>query len=134
MATDSLDPARGAFAAVKLKALRAHKVLVRAAEEGRITQVACKMPECYCPEELGGATFFQINADPQTDWMPTPDHYPTMKMNGGKLSTDNVRLAHKLCNRIDYSKQIDRPYKRDLARVEAAREGRAVRSRADKNE
>lgn len=68
-------------------------VLLQAAEAGRITQVVCKMPECFCPEELGGACYFEPVAHPQTDWMPTPDHYPTPKKNGGHLTVDNVRLA-----------------------------------------
>jgi hypothetical protein len=38
----------------KLKALGVRGVLLEAAEHGYITQIACKMPECICPEELGG--------------------------------------------------------------------------------
>ena len=39
---------------------------------------------------------------PQSDWSPTPDHYPRLKAHGGHLTPDNVRLAHRLCNRRDY--------------------------------
>jgi DNA-binding transcriptional MerR regulator len=34
--------------------------------------------------------------------MPTADHYPRLKMHGGHLTPDNVRLAHRLCNQRDY--------------------------------
>lgn len=122
MAERRFDPERGRAAAEKLKALGVRGVLVQAAEQGRITQVACKMPECYCPEERGGACYFEPRGTPLTDWMPTADHYPVLKTRGGHLTVDNVRLAHRLCNRIDYSIQIGRPYAKDLARVKAARE------------
>jgi hypothetical protein len=56
-----------------------------------------------------------------SDWMPTNDHYPTLKCDGGRETVDNSRLAHRLCNRVDYSKRIDRSFAKDLARVEAAR-------------
>ena len=35
-------------------------------------------------------------------WSPTADHYPMLKMHGGELTLDNVRLAHKFCNQRDY--------------------------------
>jgi hypothetical protein len=34
-------------------------ILIKAAEQGYITELACKMPECRCPEELGGAGYFE---------------------------------------------------------------------------
>jgi DNA-binding transcriptional MerR regulator len=34
--------------------------------------------------------------------MPTADHYPRLKMHGGRLTPDNVRLGHRLCNQRDY--------------------------------
>jgi hypothetical protein len=37
-----------------------------------------------------------------SNWSPTADHYPRLKMHGGRLTPDNVRLAHRLCNRRDY--------------------------------
>ena len=57
------------------------------------------MPQCYCP---GGRWHF----DPRSagsDWSPTADHYPRLKMHGGHLTPDNVRLAHKLCNGRDFT-------------------------------
>lgn len=53
-----------------------------------------------CPEELGGACYFEPRGTPLTDWMPTADHYPILKTNGGHLTVDNVRLAHRLCNNV----------------------------------
>ena len=41
-----------------MRALGVKGILIKAAEQGYITQVACKMPECFCPEELGGACYF----------------------------------------------------------------------------
>jgi hypothetical protein len=56
------------------------------------------MPQCYC---FRGREHFDPASD-QSDWSPTADHYPRLKMHGGHLTPDNVRLAHRLCNRRDY--------------------------------
>jgi hypothetical protein len=117
-----LDPARGAEAARKLKALGVRGILVEAAERGYITQVTCRMPECFCPEELRGACYFELVTDELTDWMPTHEHFPRSKREGGHRSLDNAVLAHRPCNRIDYSISTGRPYARDLERVKRARE------------
>lgn len=53
--------------------------------------------------------------------MPTADHPPVLKSKGGHLTVDNVRLAHRLCNRIHYSIETGRPHAKDLARVKSAR-------------
>jgi hypothetical protein len=39
----------------------------------------------------------------RSDWEPTADHYPRLKAHGGHLTPDNVRLAHRLCNRRDHT-------------------------------
>lgn len=49
--------------------------------------------------------------------MPTPDDHPVLKKDGSKLTVDNVRLAHRICNRVDYAIQTDKPHKRDLDRA-----------------
>jgi hypothetical protein len=116
------DPERGRTAAIKLRALGVKGILLTAADKGYITQVSCKMPECYCPEELGGACYFEPVSKSLPDWMPTADHFPALKKDGGRLTVDNVRLAHRLCNRIDYSILIGRSHRRDLERVRTARE------------
>ena len=124
------DPERGRAVAAELKALGVKKrELIRAAEQGCITELACKMPKCFCPEELGGASYFaQVTndwSDWRSDWMPTVEHFPIPKREGGRERVDNVVLAHRLCNRIDYSIFIGRSYARDLERVRNAREAAA---------
>ena len=116
------DPERGRAAAVKLKALGVKGILIKAAEQGYITQLACKMPECFCPEELGGASYFAPVTAEFSDWMPTHEHYPRSKREGGKVAVDNAILAHRLCNRIDYSIRVGRSHERDLDRIRKAQE------------
>ncbi len=106
----------------QLRKLNARRILVRAAEQGRITDLLCAMDECLCPHGRG---YFEPATPDLSDWMPTNDHHPTLKCDGGRETVDNSRLAHRLCNRVDYSKRIGRSFASDLARVEAARrEGR----------
>ena len=120
------DPERGRAAAAKLKALGVKGILIKAAEQGYITQLACKMPECFCPEELGGACHFEpvTNdwSDWRSDWMPTLEHFPVYKKDGGKAAVDNAILAHRLCNRLDHSLRVGRSHRRDLERIKKARE------------
>lgn len=96
-------------------------VLIIAAEQGKITELACQMSECLCPEELGGRGYFEPVTPELTDWMPSHEHAPKSKEAGGHRTVDNALLAHRLCNRVDYSKQIGRSYAKDVARVEEAR-------------
>jgi len=97
------DPERGRAAAARLKALGVKGILIKAAEQGYITQLACKMPECFCPEELGGACYFEPVTAELSDWMPTHEHFPRSKRESGHRDVDNAIVAHRLCNRIDYS-------------------------------
>jgi hypothetical protein len=86
----------------KLQALRVRGILMRLARDGQIVDVRCEMPQCYC---FRGRSYF----DPRSaysDWEPTADHYPRLKMHGGHLTPDNVRLAHRLCNRRDYGWRV----------------------------
>jgi hypothetical protein len=116
------DPERGRAAAAKLKELGVKGILIKAAEQGYITQLACKMPECFCPEELGGACYFEP-VTTKSDWMPTHHNFPLSKRDGGHRLVDNAILAHRLCNRIDYSISVrGRPNPRDLERVRKPRE------------
>jgi hypothetical protein len=79
------------------------------------------MPKCFCPEELGGARYF-VPCTEYSDWNPTHEHFPVSKMDGGHRTVDNSVLAHRLCNRIDHSIRVGRSYRRDLERIESARE------------
>ncbi len=61
-------------------------------------------------------------SDWRSDWMPTLEHFPLSKREGGKAAVDNAILAHRLCNRIDYSIRVGRSHARDLERIRKARE------------
>ena len=54
--------------------------------------------------------------------MPTLEHFPVYKKEGGKAAVDNAILAHRLCNRLDYSIRFGRSHARDLERIRKARE------------
>ena len=123
------DPERGRAVAAALKKLGVKGVLIQAAEQGYITELECRMPKCFCPEELGGASHFEQVTDELSDWMPTHEHFPRSKREGGHRVVDNAVLAHRLCNRIGYSIEVGRPHAKDLARVEKARE-EAVRRKS----
>jgi acyl dehydratase len=112
----------GPTVAEQLKELGVKGILITAAEQGYITELACGMPECLCPEELGGRSYFQPALNPPLPWGPTHEHFPRPKRQGGRRDLDNSVLAHTLCNRVDYSKEIGRPHDKDLATVEAARQ------------
>lgn len=126
MSRGERDPERGRAVAVELKKLGVKGVLIQAAEQGYITELACQMPECRCPEELGGRRHFEELTDDLSDlkeaWMPTHEHFPRTAREGGHRVVDNALLAHRLCNRIAYSIEIDRPHAKDLAKIEKARE------------
>jgi hypothetical protein len=82
----------------KLEAWGVRGILWQLARDGQLIDVRCEMPQCYC---FRGRTYFEPRSA-GSDWEPTADHYPRLKMHGGHLTPDNVRLAHRLCNRRDY--------------------------------
>jgi hypothetical protein len=125
----AVDPERGRVVAAKLKELGAKRSLIRAAEQGYITELECKMPLCRCPEELGGPGYFEPVTAELSDWMPTFEHFPIAKRDGGRETVDNAILAHRLCNRIAYSISAGRSHRRDLERIERAR-AEAIRRNA----
>jgi hypothetical protein len=98
-----LDPVRGAEVAEKLKSLGVKGTLIKAARLGYITELTCGMPKCFCPEELGGAGYFVARSQTWNDWEPTHEHFPIPKRDGGKATPDNTVLAHRLCNKLDFS-------------------------------
>jgi hypothetical protein len=95
---EGIPAAAGASAVEKLEALGVRGILRRLAQDGQLVDVRCEMPQCYC---FRGRSYFDPRG-PYSDWEPTADHYPRLKMHGGQLSSDNIRLAHRLCNRRDY--------------------------------
>ena len=82
----------------KLEALGVRGILRQLARDGQIIDVRCEMPQCYC---FRGRSHFDPRSG-RSDWSLTADHYPRLKMHGGHRTSDNVRLAHRLCNRRDY--------------------------------
>ena len=121
------DPERGQAVAADLKKLGVKGVLIQAAEQGYITELACQMRECRCPEEAGGRRYFEESGH----WMPTHEHSPRSKREGGHRVVDNALLAHRLCNRIDYSIEAGRSHARDLATIEKTRE-EAIRRKSER--
>ena len=88
----------GASVVEQLEALGVRGILWQLARDGQIIDVRCEMPQCYC---FRGRRYFEP-ISPGADWMPTADHYPRLKMHGGRLTPDNVRLGHRVCNQRDY--------------------------------
>ena len=135
MSRVELDPERGRAVAAELKKLGVTGVLIQAAEQGYIPEVACQMDECRCPEEAGGRRYF-VKPTPEMEriaeksaWMPTHEHSPLPRRKGGHRVVGNSLLAHRLCNRIAYSIEIDRPHAKDLATIEKTREDAIRRNR-----
>ncbi|MDX6662874.1 MAG: hypothetical protein QOG09_976 [Solirubrobacterales bacterium] len=131
MSSVERDPERGRAVAAELKKLGVKGVLIQAAEQGYITELACRMPKCFCPEELGGTRYFEEVTAQLSDWMPTHEHFPRSKREGGHRVVDNAVLAHRLCNRIAFSIEDGRSHAKDLARIEKARE-EAVRRKSER--
>jgi hypothetical protein len=76
-------------------------ILADMARRDQIVEVRCEMPQCY--HHKGRKAFDPRGQSPASTWELTADHYPRLKMHGGQLTLDNVRLAHRLCNRVDYT-------------------------------
>ena len=91
-------PAKPPSALEQLKALGVGGILWQLAWDGQIVDVRCEMPQCYC---FRGRRYFDP-APACSDWSPTADHYPQLKMHRGQLTPDNVRLGHKFCNNRDF--------------------------------
>jgi hypothetical protein len=83
-----------------LRALGVRGVLVDMAKAGQIIELRCEMPYCYCPH--GRSYFAKKTTHPPPRWALSPDHYPTLKSDGGHLDPWNVRLSHILCNNLDF--------------------------------
>jgi hypothetical protein len=75
-------------------------VILQMAKRGQILEVRCEMPECYYPK--GRKVFDKKSSTGPSEWILTSDHYPRLKSDGGTLAPGNVRLSHRLCNRVNY--------------------------------
>ena len=74
--------------AKRIRDLGVKGILITAAERGYITEVKCGMPQCFCPEELGGAWYFEPVTGEYSDWTPTHEHFPAQSEMGAiELST-----------------------------------------------
>jgi hypothetical protein len=112
---------------MKLRSLGVKGTLIKAAELGYITEITCGMPKCFCPDGLGGASYFAPRTNQWNDWEPTLEHYPIPKVEGGRRSVDNAILAHRLCNKLDHSIRHGLSIEKDLARIRTPREATAER-------
>lgn len=74
-------------------------LLTLAPDQGGAELLLCTMDGCYCPH---GRHHFERITDELRHWIPTEDHYPRLKKDGGKRP-GNVRLAHRLCNNLGYA-------------------------------
>lgn len=83
----------------QLRELGVKGVLVKMAERGQLLELQCEMPQCYHHKGRGA---FDAITTPRSKWAPSPDHYPILKSDGGKLRPENVRLSHIWCNNLDY--------------------------------
>lgn len=85
-----------------LAELRAAPILIVTAIDGLITELACAMPVCLCPQ---GRAYFQRRGDPRYGpWAPSADRFPVPGRDGGEYVPANVRLAHKRCNQSEGGK------------------------------
>jgi len=118
------DPARGAEAARKLKCLGAKRILIKAAE--LVTSRSdVWMPECFCPQELAvRGTSNPSRPNCPTGCRPSSISQSQSEKGAVRVST-TLSLAHRLCNRIDYSISAGRAHKKDLERIRIAHEATA---------
>ncbi len=86
--------------------------------QGGITELLCDTDECYCPRGRG---HFERLSVPLTDWMPSEDHFPKLRMFGGRRVPGNIRLAHRRCNGLANGWHRGHVKQRWRAALEAAR-------------
>jgi hypothetical protein len=97
---EQLAPAEAETPLQRLESLGVRGILRQLARNDQLLDVRCEMPQCYC---FRGRGYFEPRpTGGWSDWELTADHYPQLKMHGGQLTADNVRLAHRVCNRRDY--------------------------------
>jgi hypothetical protein len=129
-----LDPERGRAVAADLRTLGAKKILIRAAEQGYITELACKMPTCFCPEELGGPSYFEPVTAELRDWMPTHEHFRSPSRTAARKRWTTRSWGTACATRIDYSIRVGRSHARDLERIRRAREEAVSRNRQQRED
>lgn len=88
-------------------------ILLQAAREGVVAEIACGMKPCLCPH---GNRYFEERPAPTSPWAPSVDHI-VEKNRGGRLELSNVRLAHVQCNRMSFTMGQGIKHDKDLARL-----------------
>lgn len=99
---------------------RAGHALLRAVELGYITELRCEMPQCKRGDDRRGD--FDPPARPLPEWMWSVEHI-VPKGEGGRLTPDNVILAHRKCNQDDAVNR-GRPFRVVTWNMGLARESR----------
>jgi len=106
----------------QLRGLGMQGILTLPPEKGGVTEVLCDMDECYRPTGRGHFDPSPHSAPtkeaPAPQWGPTEDHFPKTKEVCGRAVAGNVRLAHRLCNRV-----VGRINEGERQRAQADKEG-----------
>ena len=84
------DPERGRARCSQVEGARREGNTIKAAEQGYITQLARKMPDCFYPSQLGGACYFE----PVTDELKRP-WSPADCWRTGRRWTPTIRLRDR---------------------------------------
>jgi hypothetical protein len=108
-----------------LRKLGQRGILTIAAASADFGELECKMDDCLCPE---GPGYFEARPEPVSNWAPSVDHKKP-RQDGGQLTLENARLAHVICNRVDFNRRHGIKVDKDLAWVAAWR--RSERSPPD---
>ncbi len=118
---DTTEDDLGKALAGQLRDLGVRGILVQMAEQGQLLELRCEMPTCYCPK---GRAHFDARGVVLSDWMPTEDHYPVLKSNGGQRVPWNIRLGHRRCNNADFAwrSRINALLKKNRSLVQIAEE------------
>src|ERR671925_628932 len=93
------DPERGRAVAAELRRLGAKRILIRAAEQGYITELACKMPECFCPEQPAEKPARKKRAKKPSAWA-------VLKSEGTAAEVAEHLLSHETLGDVTWA---DRP-------------------------
>jgi hypothetical protein len=88
--------------AEELRNFKVQGILVTMAERGQLLAMRCEMPKCDCPK---GREVFDVVGTMPDRWVPTEDHFPTLKSKGGHRIPSNMRLGHKHCNNADQARR-----------------------------
>lgn len=110
------------------------RALITRAERGWVSVLECAMKECFCP---GGRGYFDVvehtAPEKKKSWIPTEDHFPLAEGEDGRRVPENVRLAHRKCNRLGHGETEGNKKKRREAAKERDVERDRCRGRTKKD-